>query len=134
MEQVLMRNPQHWVAPGPAWLRVRGGTLWVTRSGDPEDHVLARDERLAVARGDDLVLQAWRNDVPAVWDWQPLPAPPRYSLRRAVPAWAWDGCARALRGAADGFAALARSAAANASRAQGCISAGDSIAAGGAVQ
>jgi Protein of unknown function (DUF2917) len=134
MEQVLMRNPQRWVAPQPAWLCVRGGTLWVTRSGDPEDHVLGHGERLAVARGDDLVLQAWRNDVPAVWDWQPWPAPARYRLRRAVPAWAWGRCARALRGAADGLAALARSAAANASRAHGCISAGDSIAAGGAVQ
>ena len=134
MEQLLMQYPQRWVAPRPAWLRVQAGMLWVTRSGDPEDHVLVRGERLAIARGDDLVLQAWCRDVPAVWDWQPMRAPARYRLRRALPAWAWAACARALRGAADGLAALARSAAARASRAQGCISAGDSIAAGGAVQ
>jgi hypothetical protein len=133
MEQVLMRDAQRWVAPQRAWLVAREGALWVTRSGDPDDHVLARGERLAVARGDDLVLQAWRRDQPAVWDWQPLPAA-RYALRREALAWLWARTARALRGAAEGFAALARNAAARACRAQGCISAGDSIASAGTLQ
>ncbi len=134
MEQVLMRDAQHWVAPQPAWLLARDGALWVTRAGDLEDHVLARGERLAVARGDDLVLQSWHRDQPAVWDWQPLAAGAGYGLRREVPAWAWARAARALRGAADGFAALARSAAARACRAQGCISVGDSMASAGTLQ
>lgn len=134
MVQTLMHEVQHWVAPQRAWLVVRGGTLWVTRGGDLQDHVLARGERLAVARGDDLVLQAWRRDQPAAWDWQPQAAPARYGLRRELPAWAWARVARGLRGAADGLAALARNAAARASLAQGCISAGDSMASGGAVQ
>jgi len=89
MEQLLMQYPQRWVAPRPAWLRVQAGMLWVTRSGDPEDHVLVRGERLAIARGDDLVLQAWCRDVPAVWDWQPMRAPSHYRLRRALPGLAW---------------------------------------------
>ena len=134
MEQVLMHDVQRWVPPQRAWLVARGGTLWVTRSGDLDDHVLAYGERLAVGRGDDLVLQAWRRDTPAVWDWQPRAGPAGYGLRRALPAWAWARVARGLRGAADGLAALARNAAARACRAQGCISAGDSIASGGAVQ
>jgi len=134
MEQLLMRKVQRWVAPQGAWLVAREGTLWVTRRGDPDDHVLVRGERLAVARGDDLVLQAWRRDQPAVWDWQPRPAPSGYRLRRALPAWAWAGTARTLRGVAEGFAALARNAAARACRAQGCISAGDSIASAGTLQ
>ena len=121
MEQVLMHDAQRWLAPRAAWLVARQGGLWVTRSGDPDDHVLASGERLAVARGDDLVLQAWRRDQPAVWDWQPMNSAPAYHLRRAVPAWAWARTARALRGAAEGLAALARSAAAKACRAQGCI-------------
>jgi hypothetical protein len=121
MEQVLMRDVQRWLAPRPAWLVARDGTLWVTRSGDLEDHVLPPGERLAVSRGDDLVVQAWRRDAPAVWDWQPRAAPRPYRLRRVLPAWIWAGSARALRGAAEGLAALARSAAARASRAQGCI-------------
>jgi Protein of unknown function (DUF2917) len=134
MEQLLMRNAQRWVAPQAAWVLARDGVLWVTRSGDPEDHFLARGERLAVGRGDDLVLQAWHRDVPAAWDWQPLAAPPGYGLRRDLLVWAWAGTARTLRGVADGFAALARNAAARACRAQGCISAGDSMASAGTVQ
>ena len=134
MVRVLMRNVQRWVAPERAWLVAREGRLWVTRGGDPNDHVLASGERLAVARGDDLLLQAWRHDAPAMWDWQPRPAPTCYGLPRERLAGAWARVARFLRGVAAGFAALARSAAARASRAQGCISAGDSIASGGAVQ
>ena len=131
MEQVLMHDAQRWVAPQRAWLVAREGALWVTRSGDLDDHLLARGERMAVARGDDLVLQSWHRDTPAVWDWQ---AREDYRLRRALPAWAWARVARGLRGAAEGFAALARSAAARACRAQGCISAGDSMASVGTVQ
>jgi Protein of unknown function (DUF2917) len=137
MEQRLMRNAQRWVAPQRAWVWARDGALWVTRAGDLEDHVLARGERLAVARGDDLVLQSWHRDLPAAWDWQPLVTPAGYGLRREVPAWAWARAARALRGAADALesvAALARNAAAKACRAQGCINAGDSMASAGTVQ
>lgn len=134
MEQVLMHDAQRWVAPRQAWIVARAGALWITRSGDLDDHVLADGERMAVSRGDDVVLQAWRRGAPAAWDWQPMLAPARYRLRRAVPAWAWARVATGLRGAAEGLAALARSAAANARRAQGCISAGDSIASAGTVQ
>ena len=134
MEQVLMHDVQRWLAPRAAWLVAREGSLWVTRSGDLDDHVLAAGERLSVARGDDLVLQAWRRGQPAVWDWQPIADPVGYRLRRALPAWVWARTARALRGAADGLAALARNAADRACRAQGCIRAGDSIASAGTLQ
>ncbi len=134
MEQVLMHLTQHWRAPHAAWLVARDGALWVTRSGDPADHVLVRGERLAVAGGDDLVLESWHRGQPFAWDWQPIGTPTAYVLRRTLPAWAWDRTARALRGAADGLAALARSAAARACRAQGVICAGDSIASAGTVQ
>jgi Protein of unknown function (DUF2917) len=134
MEQVLMRDAQRWLAPQAAWLQARDGALWVTRSGDPEDHVLRRGERLAVARGDDLVVESWHRGQTAAWSWQPAAAPGSHVLRPALPAWAWARAARALRGAADALAALARKAAARASRAQGCIMAGDSIASAGTVQ
>lgn len=122
MEQVLMHDVQRWVAPRPAWVVAREGVLWVTRSGDLDDHVLARGERLAVARGDDLVIQSWRRDLPAVWDWQAQPAPTRPGMRHNALAWAWGEAARGLRGAADTFAALAHNAAARACRAGGCRS------------
>ena len=134
MEHVLMHDTQRWLAPQEAWLEARRGAIWVTRSGDPDDHVLARGERMAVARGDDLVLQAWHRDEPAAWDWRPRAAPARYGLRREVPAWAWARVARGLRGAADSLTALARSAAARACRAQGCIRAADSMASAGTLQ
>jgi hypothetical protein len=136
MEQVLMRDVQHWVAPQASWLLAREGELWVTRRGDLEDHVLARGERLALARGDDVLIEALRRDMPAVWDWQPRVAA-RYGLRRALLVWARARTARALRAAAVGLEALAsraRSAAARACRAQGCISVGDSMASAGTLQ
>ena len=136
MERVLMHKTQHWVVRRPGWVVARDGGLWVTRSGDLADHILARGERLALRRGDDVVVQALHRDMPALWDWQPRAAP-HYALRRALLAWVRSGAARALRGAAavlDDLAARARSAAARACRAQGCIGAGDSIASGGTVQ
>ena len=115
MEQVLMREAQRWVAPRSAWIEARNGVLWVTRSGDLTDHVLQRGERLAVARGDDLVLQSWRPDQPAVWDWQAREARCGAGLsgalhrviarsRPAVPAWAGlDALAARARSAALGI-------------------------------
>jgi hypothetical protein len=125
MEHVLMRELQHWVAPRAGWVEARGGSLWVTRSGDLQDHLLDCGERLAVARGDDLVLQALRRDVPAAWDWQPRAAAPGEGWRRMVAARARAGWARALRAVAAGLAALARSAAASAGRAQACTGAAE---------
>ncbi len=116
MEHVLMRDAQRWVAPQASWLVAREGALWVTRSGDLDDHMLARGERLALAHGDDVVVEALRRDVPAVWDWQPR-AVPAYGLRRELLAGGWTRAARALRAAAgflDDLAARARSAAARA--------------------
>ena len=118
MEQVLMREAQRWVAPRPAWVESRDGTLWVTRSGDLTDHMLQPGERLAVARGDDLVLQSWRRDLPAVWDWQPREVRCAAGMGRArhreiarsrpaVPAWAGRFAAALLCAAAGGLDALA---------------------------
>ena len=128
MEQVLMRGVQRWVAPRAAWIEARDGALWVTRSGDLTDHVIQRGERLAVARGDDLVLQSWRRDQPAVWDWQTRKVRAAAGLsgarqreigrlRTGLPARARRFAAALLRAVASGLDALAaraRRAAANA--------------------
>ena len=56
-------------------------------------------------------------------DWAEVTAEPRrYGFLRTAIALGFGAAARALRGAADALAALARSAAAIASRAQGCMS------------
>lgn len=132
------------------WLRVDSGRVWITRSGDAGDHVLAGGEAIALNRGQALLLEPWRVGEAASLRWdvgrgaasgdQPVDRPPVLRRRPAAGPWrnaagaAWLAWARALRGAAGRLAAAARSAEAMASRAQGSISAGDSIASSGALQ
>ena len=126
-------------------LAVREGRVWITRRGDLDDHVLGAGESMRLSAHDRAVIEQWRRDQPAMFDWQPGRAPRPQSapgaLRRAALAWPLrgvafvaGGVAGSLRRAEAGFAALARSAAASARRAQGCMSAGDSMASAGTVQ
>lgn len=133
MSRLLMQETLSVRAARGATLRVLSGCLWVTREKDLADHVLAPGQSMAVAQGDRLWLSAWQRDQPALWDWAPQAAP-RYALLRATVALGFGFAARALRGAADALGALARNAAAIASRAQGCIKPGDSIASAGTLQ
>ncbi len=130
MSHLLMQEPQRFLVPVPGELTVRSGCVWLTRRGDLDDHVLSAGQHLALAPGDDVVVDRWRRDSPALWDWQPARVPVGGRYRAVV----LRAVARGLRGAAGALAALARNAAAMASRAQGCISAGDSMASSGAVQ
>jgi Protein of unknown function (DUF2917) len=134
MSRLSMQEVQHLLVTEPAWLMPRSGRVWVTREGDLNDYVVDAGHRLALARGDRVAVSAWGNGEPALWDWTPMQPGRRYRLLRDAAASAFGFVARALRGVADGLAALARSAAAIACRAQGCIRAGDSIAAAGTVQ
>jgi hypothetical protein len=134
MSQLSMQEVQRLLVAEPAWLMPRRGCLWVTREGDLNDYVLQAGQRLALARGDRVAVGAWQADEPALWDWTPMRPAPSYRFLRDAVGGAFGLAARALRGAADGLAALARNAAAIACRAQGCIKAGDSIASAGTVQ
>jgi Protein of unknown function (DUF2917) len=134
MSRLSMHQTQHLLVTEPAWLTALGGKLWVTRRGDPNDYVLAPGERLALSRGEHLTVGAWLRDEPARWDWTPVAPARRYGLLRDGVGLAFGLAARALRGAADALAALARNAASIACRAQGCIKAGDSMASAGTVQ
>jgi len=133
MSHLLMHETQYFRAARAARLRVLSGCLWLTREGDPADHVLAPGQTVSVTRGDRLWLGPWQPDQVTLWDWGPR-IEPRYAFLRATVALGFGFAARALRGAADGLAALARRAASIASRAQGCIRAGDSIASAGTLQ
>jgi hypothetical protein len=134
MSLMSMHQTQHLLITEPAWLTAFGGRLWVTRDGDLNDYVLEPGQRVAVGRGDQVTVGAWSPGEPTRWTWTPATEPPRYGFLRTGVALAFGAAARALRGAADGFAALARTAASIARRAQGCISCGDSIASAGTVQ
>lgn len=110
---------------GPGRLTVQTGRLWLTRG--EQDELLAAGESVRVDGG--AVVESWDRGVIAALRWETAPGP---SQRLA--AVARRGFARGFFAAAEGFAALARTAASMARRIQGCISAGDSIASSGAVK
>ncbi len=122
---------RRWVAAEAGWITVQAGRAWLTRDNDFDDHVLGTGERLWLERGDAVTVEAWRHGEPAWLVWRPEPAQP-FGL--ALVAALERGVARGARGLAGRLLALARSAEANARRAQGSICAGDSIASAGALQ
>ena len=120
---------------------VKSGRVWLTREGDADDHVLEAGQRVCLDAGGAVVLEPWQRDEHTVIDWRPRAQPRLDAFVRGAAAFglrgvagAADFTADALRRAAGGLAALARSAAAMARRAQGAICAGESIASAGALQ
>jgi len=126
-------------------LTVVSGRVWLTRDlpagpgrlDQSGDVVLQPGQLWRLARGEHAVIEAWGGDGEARVRW----APAQQDAVASAQALALRGlaflageAALALRGAAGAFAALARSAASSASRAQGCINAGDSIACSGALK
>ena len=51
-------------------IAVIAGRVWLTRSGDPSDHVLGAGEVLKVGSGG-TVVESWNRNAPAVIAWQP---------------------------------------------------------------
>jgi Protein of unknown function (DUF2917) len=126
------------VGHGAGELTVLAGSIWLTRDGDPADHVLTRGARVGIDWAERAVVESWERDQAAILQWQPVArhAPAQAFLIGALRGLAFlaGGVAFALARAEAGFAALARSAASSARRAQGCISAGDSMASSGALK
>lgn len=115
---------------GAGEITVLRGRVWLTTDagpGEDSDRVLSPGDSLAVADGQAVVAEAWGRGEAASLRWQP-----RREVLQRLPRAGWAG---AFFAAAFGaFAARPRSAASSASRAQGCINAGDSIASSGAVK
>ena len=145
------------------WLWVDHGRVWITRDGDSADHVLAAGGALRLARGEQVLAEPWRAGDAAGLRWAlagmaqasaglpasglstpagagfgtPTPGVPSQALGgvpRPLAGAAWRVVALGLRAAAGRLAFAARSAEAMASRAQGSMAAGDSIASSGALQ
>lgn len=129
---------------GGGELMVLTGQLWLTRV-DPDgpgyrersgDHVLGAGQSIRLGAAQGAVIEPWCRDGVRV-RWLPSPrgaaAKAQARMLRALAFLAGEAEA-GLRGLARAFAALARSAASSASRAQGCISAGESIACSGAAK
>ena len=125
------------IVRGPGELSVLQGRVWLTRDGDMVDHVLARGECIALDFADRAVVESWERDLSATLRWRPIerraPSQVLAGGLRGLAALA-GGVAFAFARAEAGFAALARSAASSARRAQGCINPGDSMASSGALK
>ena len=121
---------------------VLSGRVWLTREGDLDDHIIEAGERFVLERSDAVVIEPWTAGEATSIAWQAHPQRTRVeALPRGAAAFALRGLASlamaaalGLRRAELGFEALARSAAAMARRAQGCMRTGDSIASAGTVQ
>ena len=111
-------------------LTVLKGRVWLTRDNDLGDHRVEAGERLLLAVGENAVIGPWDAGHGVSVQWKPR----RQGFFGAVLAEPLRALAWGLGGLAGGFSALARSAAASASRAQGCISGGDSMASSGALK
>ncbi len=111
-------------------LKVIEGKVWLTRLGDLDDHLLEPGQKIRIRASEHAIIESWRPTDTVQVQWQPRP--------QTLPSLVLAETLRALAGLAAGvglgFAALARSAASSARRAQGRICAGDSIASSGALK
>jgi len=115
-------------------LRVAAGRVWLTRAGEPDDHVLRAGESIRLAPGQTVLAQPWADGERASLCWRADQLRPRVMRGRVPAAWALRGLALAFAAAGPRLADWARTAEASASRAQGCIAPGESIASSGALQ
>ena len=111
-------------------LSVLQGRVWLTRDGDLGDHLVEPGQRVRLGVTENAVIGAWDTGEALLVRWNPR----RQSFFGALLAEPLRGLAFLAGRAASGFTALARSAAASASRAQGCISGGDSMTSSGALK
>lgn len=116
--QRLMPGQARRVGRGIGELTVLAGRVWITGHGPAEDRVLEPGERIVIEDAAAAVIETFDAREPARVAWRPRSALlQRLGVRMA----------ERLRGAfgaalRPSFAALARRAASNASRAQGCMS------------
>lgn len=106
------------------------GRVWLTRDGDLGDHFVEPGQKLRLAVDENAVIEAASSGGSVTVRWYPR----RQSFVGALAEEPLRGLAFLTGLVAEGFVALARSAASIASRAQGCINGGDSMASSGALK
>lgn len=111
-------------------LSVVEGRVWLTRDGDLGDHFIEPGQKVRLAADEEAVISPARSGETITIRWNPR----RQGFFGALLARPLRGLAFLTGLVARGFAALARSAAASASRAQGCITGDDSMASSGALK
>jgi hypothetical protein len=76
---------------GGGRLEVLHGRVWLTRSGDLDDHVVETGATLAVPAAGHSLIEAWDESEPALVAWQPTPLADRLAARvRAMFGRCWD--------------------------------------------
>ena len=76
---------------GGGRLEVLHGRVWLTRSGDLDDHVVESGAALAVPAAGHSLIEAWDDSGPALVAWQPTPLVARLGARvRAIFGRCWD--------------------------------------------
>jgi hypothetical protein len=75
----LYQGPSHLGTQG-GMLRVEAGQVWLTRSGDLDDHFLRAGETIRVPPGD-LVIESWHASTPARIVWEPRGRLDRWRMR-----------------------------------------------------
>jgi hypothetical protein len=119
----------------PGRLVVKSGRAWITRQGDLDDHVLSAGEAMELHADEQLVVEPWEGGTQVRLSW--CGTQRRAALLRGAEALrggALRWVARWSAAAGDRLLALARNAAASASRAHGAMPCGESRASSGALQ
>jgi hypothetical protein len=76
---------------GGGRLEVLHGRVWLTRSGDLDDHVVESGAALTVPAAGHSLIEAWDDSGPALVAWQPTPLAARLGARvRAMFGRCWD--------------------------------------------
>ena len=116
-------------------LTVKAGRAWITREGDLDDHVLSAGEAVELRAHEQIVVEPWEGGTQVRLAW--CSAQRRAALLRGVELLrvaALRFVAGWSAAAGERLSALARSAAASASRAQGAMPCAESSASSGALQ
>lgn len=119
----------------PGRLMVKSGRAWITRRGDLDDHVLSAGQAVELRADEQVVVEPWEGGTQVRLAW--CGAQRRAALLRrgeGLRDGALRWVARWSAAAGDWLLALARSAAASASRAHGAMPCGESSASSGALQ
>ena len=123
------------VGRGAGVLTVVAGTVWLSRTDDPDDHVLGPGRQIRLTQAEEAIIEPWHRGEPSCLVWHPDPQPPRW---RSLVAGTLDALQRARRFGLGTvlvrLAERARNAASSANRAQRSIKAGESMASCGALK
>lgn len=73
-----------WQVGTTGWLAVEGATVWLTRDGELDDHVLEPGQGLPLRSGDRITVEPWSTGARARLVWSPAAAAQHERVLRAA--------------------------------------------------